>query len=183
MGPENLIRPALAVSTRIVRPLSVDRQPLTLSQVFCANSVAQSAIAVGLEDAGKYQFFETQNAEYEERRNVLMEGLDAVGLPYTVPEGAYFLLVNTATLEIPKDYAFPALLDGRARDWYVSWFIAHYAGVITIPPTDFYSKPHWPLGENFIRIAFCKDLQTLRDACERLLKLKPFIKAPLTIAA
>lgn len=43
--------------------------------------------------------------------------------------------------------------------------------------TDFYTEADWHLGENFVRIAFCKDLDTLRQANERLLALKPFIKA------
>lgn len=133
----------------------------------------------------------------------------------TIPDGAYFVLVNTEALQIPADFAVPDMIKNRARDWYASWFVAQTcvslptrtgasahslllcsAGVVTIPPTDFYSEPHWDLGQDFIRMfvltllsapkretdgvcsAFCKDLKTLRDASERLLKLKPFIKSP-----
>ena len=178
-GPANLIRPTLAASTRIV---------------FCANHPAQEATAVGLELAAEEKFFEIQRKEYEERRGVFMEGLDKLGLPYTIPEGGYFVMVNTENLIIPTDFVVPEMIAGRARDWVVSWFIAQTAvrplfsflvhslmyrvdqGVVSIPPTDFYSEPSWPLGEHFVRFAFCKDLQLLRDASERLLKLKPYIK-------
>lgn len=83
-----------------------------------------------------------------------------------------------------------------ARDWHAAWFVAQTAGVVSIPPTDFYDESHWGLGENFLRLlvlvltstslpsahieairrAFCKDPQMLKDASERLLKLKPYIR-------
>ena len=92
----------------------------------------------------------------------------------TVPDGAYFILVNTARLDIPADFAVPDMIKSRARDWKAAWFIAQTrvfssqalfkvypyltsillfsAGVVCIPPTDFYSEPHWSMGENFIRL-------------------------------
>ncbi|POY76012.1 hypothetical protein BMF94_0735 [Rhodotorula taiwanensis] len=161
IGPANLIQPLLAAQTRIV---------------FCCNGPAQEAIAVGLERALENGFFQKQVEEYEERKDVLLEGLDKLGLPYTVPEGAYFVMVNTSQLEIPSDFEIPDLIKGRARDWVVAWFVAQTAKVVLIPPTDFYSKPHWNLGENWIRVAFCKDPGTLRQATERLLALKPYIR-------
>lgn len=42
----------------------------------------------------------------------------------TLPEGAYFVLVNTSRLEIPSDFEIPDLIKGRARDWVVAWFVA-----------------------------------------------------------
>lgn len=109
IGPANLIQPLLAAQTRIV---------------FCCNGPAQEAIAVGLEQAQENGFFAEQVKEYDERKNVLLEGLDKLGLPYTVPEGAYFVMVNTSRLEIPSDFEIPDLIKGRARDWVVAWFIA-----------------------------------------------------------
>ncbi|GAA5868260.1 hypothetical protein JCM8547_002297 [Rhodosporidiobolus lusitaniae] len=161
IGPSNLIAPLLAAQTRIV---------------FCCNGPAQEAVAVGLEKALENRFFEKQVEEYEERKKVLLEGLDKLGLPYTVPQGAYFVLVNTSRLDIPADYQIPEIIKGRARDWIAAFFIAETAKVVLIPPTDFYSKPNWGLGENWIRIAFCKDPDTLRQASERLLALKPYIR-------
>ena len=70
----------------------------------------------------------------------------------TVPEGAYFVLVNTARLEIPSDFAVPDMIKDRARDWVVAWFVAQTAKVVLIPPTDFYSKEHWDLGKDWIRV-------------------------------
>lgn len=55
-----------------------------------------------------------------------MKGLDSLGLPYTIPEGAYFVLVNTARLEIPEAFkaTVPEMISTRGRDFLCSWFIA-----------------------------------------------------------
>lgn len=34
----------------------------------------------------------------------MCEALDEVGLPYTVPDGAYFILVNNEAIELPDDF-------------------------------------------------------------------------------
>ncbi|GAA5961607.1 hypothetical protein JCM3765_002646 [Sporobolomyces pararoseus] len=161
VGPAHLVTPLMAAHTRIV---------------FCVNGPAQEATATGIEKALENGYFEEQRKAYDERKSVLLEGLDKLGLPYTVPHGAYFVLVNTSRLQIPEDFEIPKLIEGRARDWVCAWFIAQTAKVVFIPPTEFYSKEHWSLGENWIRVAFCKDPDTLRQATERLLALKPFIK-------
>ena len=80
IGPPSIIQPTLAASTRIV---------------FCTNSPLQEAAATGLEQAKEHKYFETQLAEYTERRAILTETFDQLGLKYTLPEGSYFvLLVN-----------------------------------------------------------------------------------------
>lgn len=66
VGPKPLIQASLAAHTRIV---------------FTVNSPLQEATAVGIELALHNGFFEQQIAEYEERKKVLIEGLDKLGLP------------------------------------------------------------------------------------------------------
>jgi len=161
IGPQRLIHPTLAASTRII---------------FCTNSPLQEAVATGLEKAPEYKFFEGQTAAYLERRELFCSILDNVGLPYTKPDGSYFVLVNNSSIQIPDDFVIPDIIKGRPRDWIVSWFIAQTAGVVCIPPSDFYSAEHQSIGEQFSRFAFCKDTNTLRAAGERLLTLKPYIK-------
>lgn len=140
------------------------------------NGPAQEASAIGLEESLTNGFFPKQIEEYDARKNVLLQKLDALGLPYTVPHGAYFVLVNTKRLEIPAEFESLDLIKSRARDWRAAWFVAKTAGVVAIPVTDFYSKEHEGQGEEWIRLAFCKDEGTLAAAGDRLLKLKPYIK-------
>jgi kynurenine aminotransferase len=70
IGPKWIIQPTLAATTRIV---------------FCTNSP--------LQEANERIFFETQRAEYLERRAVLVSAFDKMGLKYTLPEGGYFVLL------------------------------------------------------------------------------------------
>lgn len=39
----------------------------------------------------------------------------------------------------------------------------------------FYCEEHVSFGENYIRFSFCKDLDTLKAAVERLQKLKKYL--------
>jgi len=161
IGPPALIFPTLAANTRIV---------------FCTNSPLQEAAAAGLEEANNRKYFENQLQEYQERRDVFLGYFDQLGLKYTLPEGTYFVLADISDIEIPEDYTFPKSLDGRGRDFKACWFIAEQVGVSSIPPSEFYCEEHGKIGERFARFAFCKDLETLRKAGERLQGLKRFIK-------
>jgi len=78
IAPKYVIQPTLAASTRIV---------------FCTNSPLQEAAASGLEQAKDRKFFEIQCAEYRERRKILCDAFDDLGLKYTLPEGSYFVLL------------------------------------------------------------------------------------------
>jgi aspartate/methionine/tyrosine aminotransferase len=78
VGPESIIKPTLAASTRIV---------------FCSNSPLQEAAAAGLERAKAHDFFAIQTREYAERRDVLVKVFDDLGMKYTLPQGSYFILL------------------------------------------------------------------------------------------
>ncbi|KAJ8086479.1 arylformamidase [Marasmius tenuissimus] len=160
IGPQSLIQPTLAASTRIV---------------FCSNSPLQEAAAAGLEQVVQRNFFQIQRDEYAERRQVLTDCFDRLGLPYTHPEGGYFVLLDVSRVKIPDDYPFPASLNGRGRDFKVGWFVALEVGVSTIPVSEFYCAEHANIGEAFLRFAFCKDVDTLKRAAERLEKIKQYI--------
>ena len=85
IGPPSIIHPALAATTRIV---------------FCSNSPLQEASAVGLEEADRRGFLAQQRGEYEERRDILTAGFDQLGVTYTNPQGAYFVLMVSAGVQI-----------------------------------------------------------------------------------
>ncbi|EJD01187.1 PLP-dependent transferase [Fomitiporia mediterranea MF3/22] len=161
IGPEHIIAPTLAASTRIV---------------FCSNSPLQEAAAAGLEQADERKFFEIQNKEYEERRNVLVSAFDRLGLKYTMPQGSYFVLLDISTLHWPEDFPFPESVEGRGRDFKACWFIALKLGVSSIPVSEFYCEEHTGIGERFARFAFCKDIDTLKQAGERLQGLAKYLR-------
>jgi len=160
IGPEELTSATLAASTRII---------------FCTNSPLQEAVAVGLELAPKYEFFEDQRRAYTERRDVLTGYFDQLGLGYTMPEGSYFVLVDVSKLKVPEDYPFPDVVLGRGKDFKICWWLAQEFKVVAIPPSEFYCPEHVEIGEKFARFAFCKDLDTLHAAGKRLLKLADYM--------
>jgi len=161
IGPPSIITPTLAATTRIV---------------FCSNSPLQEAAAAGLEQAVERRFFENQLEEYQERRDVFVSAFDKLGVTYTLPEGTYFVLMDSSKVKFPDDYPFPKSLSGRGRDFKACWFIAMEVGVSSIPVSEFYCEEHMAIGENYIRFAFCKDLDTLRAAGVRLQNLKKYLE-------
>jgi len=161
IGPQSLIGPTLAAQTRIV---------------FCTNSPLQEAAASGLEQATKRGYWAKQVQEYEERRAVLLKYFDEAGLRYSVPFGTYFVLVDISKVDIPKDYPFPEMIKGRGRDFHAGWFLAQELKVSSIPVSEFYCDEHMNIGERFLRFAFCKDLDTLHRAGERLRGITKYYK-------
>ncbi|KAG5219914.1 pyridoxal phosphate-dependent transferase [Salix suchowensis] len=176
IGPASIIQPTLAATTRIV---------------FCTNSPLQEAAASGLEQAKERQYFEIQRAEYAERRKILADVFDQLGLKYTLPEGSYFILLDISNVKFPDDYPFPESVLGRGRDFRACWFIAMEIGVSSIPVSEvcfnllpheplrthsqFYCEEHANIGEAYARFAFCKDVDTLGKAAERLKNLKNYM--------
>ncbi|CAL1701426.1 unnamed protein product [Somion occarium] len=163
IGPESIIKPTLAATTRIV---------------FCSNSPLQEAAAAGIEEAVDRKFFETQRGEYEERRNILTACFDKVGLRYTHPEGTYFILLDISNIQWPENFPFPESVEGRGRDFKACWFIAMEIGVSSIPVSEFYCEEHVNIGEQYARFGFCKDIETLKHAAQRLESLRKYIVHP-----
>jgi aspartate/methionine/tyrosine aminotransferase len=77
IGPAEILRPITAAMTRIT---------------FCSVSPLQEALATGFQAAKKENFFETQCAQYQARRDLLLRYLDQLGLPYTVSVSCLFLI-------------------------------------------------------------------------------------------
>ena len=99
-----------------------------------------------------------------------------LGLPYTEPEGGYFVMVNMARVRLPDDYPFPAHVASRPRDFRLAWFLIQEVGVAAIPPTEFYTDPNAWIAEDYMRFAVCKEDHVLEEAKERLRGLKRYIE-------
>ncbi|KAI8985040.1 pyridoxal phosphate-dependent transferase [Pilobolus umbonatus] len=160
IGPDELIKYAFAAQTRVV---------------FCVNSPCQEAIAAGLEESLVKPVFQDQIDSYLKKRTILSKVFDELHLPYTVPEGAYYILVNTSRIQIPKDYPFPEILNHRGDDFKKCYWLTKEIGVCAIPPSEFYAKEHWPLAANYARFAYCKTDEVLEQAVDRLRELKSHI--------
>jgi aspartate/methionine/tyrosine aminotransferase len=94
---------------------------------------------------------------YRERRDLLCGVLEEVGFEFVVPQGAYYVLCRTGTLDPAQDSS------AFARRMVVD------PGVAAVPGTSFFAEPSE--GGHLIRFAFPKTPQTLHAAAERLAKL------------
>jgi N-succinyldiaminopimelate aminotransferase len=88
------------------------------------------------------------------RRDLLCEGLDALGLEVHVPEATYFVTTDVSSLGHADGQAFCAALAERVR-------------VVAIPTQVFYEDDS-PHGRHLIRWAFCKEQDVLAEGLRRL---------------
>jgi aspartate/methionine/tyrosine aminotransferase len=91
--------------------------------------------------------------DYGARRDAMMRILDEVGFAASPPKGAYYVMADISKLGYEHDVA-------AAHD------LVERVGVTTVPGSSFFSKPE--LGAHLLRFAFCKKLETLEEAGERL---------------
>lgn len=115
----------------------------------------QAAGAVGL--AFDAEYYNKLARGYRERRDLLCGALAEAGFSFTVPEGAYYVLAGFSALSADDDVTF------------AHWLAAE-GGVATVPGSSFYHKRG--MGRGLVRFAFCKKMETLEAAAERLAGLR-----------
>jgi aminotransferase len=94
-------------------------------------------------------------AEYVEKRDAFLGALDAAGLVYSRPAGAYYVLVDMSPYGVRDDVAF--------CEW-----MAREVGVAGVPGSSFFHEPT----HHLVRFHFAKRLETLAEAGRRLLRLR-----------
>ncbi|KAL7931818.1 pyridoxal phosphate-dependent transferase [Trichoderma chlorosporum] len=86
-----------------------------------------------------------------DRFNDIWHELD---MPYSEPEGGYFVVVNMSKVQLPENYDFPIHVLNRPRDFKLAWFLIQELGVAAIPPSEFYSPANQHIGEQWMRFAY-----------------------------
>jgi N-succinyldiaminopimelate aminotransferase len=118
---------------------------------FCAPTPLQVAAATAL--AAPDSYFDEFRREYRERRDMMVAGLRACGLACETPQGSYFALADHSSFGFEDDFAFCRHLVEHGR-------------VAAIPPGAFYRNK--VKARTLARFAFCKKLDTIASAIERL---------------
>ena len=101
-------------------------------------------------------YYEALARDYQNRRDTILPSLRAAGFRCFVPRGAYYVMTDIASFGFPDDVAF-------ARH------LIESIGVAAVPGSSFYQGPSG--GRQKLRFAFCKKIETLDAAAERLMKL------------
>jgi len=109
----------------------------------------QEAAVTALEFPDSY-YLELQ-AHYTKSRDLFLGLLAGTGLKYTVPQGAYYVMVDVSEFKPQSDVEFCEWL---ARD----------VGVAAVPGSSFFREDV----RHFIRFHFAKKEETLREAGKRL---------------
>ncbi|MBO7420198.1 MAG: pyridoxal phosphate-dependent aminotransferase [Spirochaetaceae bacterium] len=109
----------------------------------------QEAAVTGLKFGDEY--YRDLQQKYTEKRNLFLSGLDSLGIRHTVPQGAYYILIDISEFGYESDLEFAEVL---ARD----------VGVGTVPGSSFFREPE----NRYVRIHFAKKNETLNEALNRL---------------
>lgn len=113
-------------------------------------TLAQIATEAALDAPQSY--FDEVNAEYKERRDVLVAGLSKIkGVTVSKPKGAFYCMVKLP-VDNTEDFA----------QWLLEDFNYNNETVMVAPATGFYSSAG--LGEDEIRLAYVLDKEKLKKA-------------------
>jgi aspartate/methionine/tyrosine aminotransferase len=112
----------------------------------------QEACAVGLNELGP-EYYTDMVEGYRERGSVLVSALQDAGFVCRHPEGAYYVLADFSALSDEDSMTFGTRLTVEA-------------GVAPVPGASFFSVPE--RGHSLARFVFCKRIETLHEAGERL---------------
>ncbi len=121
-----------------------------------AASPLMEAACVGLNMPDSY--YEQFGAHYAHMKKLFTEGLDRIGIPYTDPQGAYFVLADIAPFLKPGQSDVDFCLE-----------MAQKVGVACVPGTSFFNENGI---NNIVRVHFAKKDDTLNEALERLSHIK-----------
>ncbi len=92
---------------------------------------------------------------YSAKRDLFLGLLRATGLPFTEPQGAYYVMVDISSLGFANDTS--------ASEWFI-----RKIGVAGVAGSSFFREPV----NHLIRFHFAKNEETLRAAGERLMRIR-----------
>jgi aspartate/methionine/tyrosine aminotransferase len=147
------------------RPLTALIRKVHDYVTICAPAPFQAAGIAALELPEAY--YAGMCEQYAARRAILLGALDAVGVPYRAPEGAYYVMADFARVAWDEGaYARPGWTADRA----FAEYMAREIGVAVVPGSSFYAGDEG--GTSRVRLNFAKRERTLREAAERLQRLR-----------
>lgn len=113
----------------------------------------QEAAVTGLRFGDEY--YDDLREKYTAKRDLFIKGLNDIGIKHTVPQGAYYVMLDISEFGFESDLEF---CDVLARD----------VGVGAVPGSSFFREPV----NSFIRLHFAKKDETLYEALNRLSNIR-----------
>ncbi len=129
-------------------PLAERVELLLTHSIGCTASFTQIAGIEAIQ--GPQERVEEVLGEYKRRREVLVNGLNAIpGIHCRMPQGAFYVFPNITEL-------------GKKSDWLADYLL-DTSGVALLPGTSF-----GKYGEGFLRLCFANSMANIQDAVERI---------------
>jgi aminotransferase len=97
-------------------------------------------------------YFDALGPDYQQRRDILCDALDEVGITPYRPAGAYYVLADARPL-------------GCATAREAAMKLLKLTGIASVSGASFYRDP---VGETLLRFCFAKDNDVLHEAARRL---------------
>ena len=119
----------------------------------------QEAAVTGLRFSDDY--YRWLQDKYTEKRDLFLRGLDDIGIVHTVPQGAYYIMLDISEFGYESDLDFCEKL-------------AQYVGVGAVPGSSFFREPE----NRYIRLHYAKKNETLVAALERLSEIRRKMPKP-----
>ena len=119
----------------------------------CAPAPLQHGVADGVEQLPQ-SFYTALANEHLHKRTALVDALNAAGITPHIPDGAYYILASTGSLQGTSAAA-------KSRD------LLARTGVASVAGSAFFRKGS-PVGENLLRFCFAKKDAELAEGCRRL---------------
>jgi aminotransferase len=107
-------------------------------------------------------YYKNLAALYHEKRSTFLQILDQIELPYSAPQGAYYVMADISQFGYSSSLEF-------------AHYLAQEIGVAAVPGSSFFRQPED--GRSLIRFCFSKKAETLQAARERLLQLRQTVGA------
>ena len=121
---------------------------------FAGGTPFQPAIAAGLRLPDSY--FGELARDLQNKRDLLMSALQDSGLQPIKPEGTYFITCDIRQRQPDGD----GMLFCRT--------LPHTVGIVAIPASVLYHPNNISEGRHLVRFAFCKQMNTIQSASQRL---------------
>ncbi len=143
----------------VAPPPVIDKMGL-LNDLFyiCAPAPLQHGVAEAFAMAESY--FTQMQHDYDAKRRLMCETLEAIGFAVPWPQGAYYVLASFEALARQRSGFDDA---GAACETLV-----REAGVATVPGHSFFETPE--RGRYFLRFCFAKEMPVLERACRQLVE-------------
>ncbi|TMW65773.1 hypothetical protein Poli38472_008415 [Pythium oligandrum] len=143
---------------------------------FCGVTPFEVALASCFKQIQHNGYVDELRTTLQTKRDRLVSALQSANWQPIVPEGGYFVCCDVSELPFFQEFANRPIADDIPKTEYPDYQFAYKlcsdAKLAVIPTSPFFTKAEHQLTKGLVRLAFCKDDQTLDDAIRVISSLR-----------